>query len=159
MEDRYPLLVDVLRLLPGIRPVCERYRLGEAKLRASRSPKLMAYFNGIPLTLLQLEELFVYRERGGPRVSQEGAKLLLKLFDDGAFDRSDPRSVPGGLELLTHYSAGRASVIDYRRPNVRRARQTHDAKKRVEHLERKRVEHVESLSIAGLRNIVFHRLT
>ena len=45
MVVRYPLLVDALRLLPGVRPVCERYRLGEAKLRASRSPKLVAYFN------------------------------------------------------------------------------------------------------------------
>jgi hypothetical protein len=138
MEDHYPRLVDVLRLLPGIRPVCERYRLGEAKLRASRSPKLMAYFNGISLTLQQLEELFVYGERGGPRVSQEGARLLLQLFDNGAFDRSDPRSVPGGLELLTHYSAGRASVIDYGRPKVRRARQANQ----------KRVERIEMPSIA-----------
>jgi hypothetical protein len=152
MGVRYPLLVDVLRLLPGVRPVCERYRLGEAKLRASRSPKLMAYFNGIPLTLSQLEQLFVYGERGGPRVSQEGAKLLLKLFDDSAFDRSDPRSVPGGLELLMHYSAGRASVMDYSRPKVRRARQADDVKKRVGHVER------PSITPHGPSNVITHRL-
>jgi hypothetical protein len=152
MGDRYPLLVDALRLLPGIRPVCERYRLGEAKLRASRSPKLLAYFSGIALALPQLEELFVYGERGGPRVSQEGAQLLLKLFDDGAFDRSHPRSVPGGLELLMHYSAGRASVIDYSRPKVRRARLANDVEKRAAHVERRPV------AAPALRNVVFHRL-
>ena len=106
-----------------MRPVCERYRLGEAKLRASRSPKLVAYFNGVALTLSQLEELFVYGEHGGPRVSQEGAKLLLKLFDDAAFDQSDPRSVAGGLELLTQYSQGHARVLDYRVPKARHPRQ------------------------------------
>jgi hypothetical protein len=135
MGDRYPLLVDALRLLPGVRPVCERYRLGEAKLRASRSPKLMAYFNGIPLTLLQLEELFVYGGRGGPRVSQEGAKLLLGLFDDNAFDRSDSRSVPGGLELLTQYSQGHASVIDYRLPRAGPPRQYRKVEKSTERVE------------------------
>ena len=152
MEDRYPLLVDALRLLPGVRPVRERYRLGEAKLRASRSPKLMAYFSAIALTLAQLETLFVYGARGGPRVSPEGAKLLLKLFDDGAFDRSIPRTVSGGLELLVHYSAGRASVIDYRRPGARRARRANDVKKRV--------ERVDSLSVSGpsTRAVVVHRL-
>src|SRR4029450_11205772 len=33
----YPRLVDALRLLPRIRPVCERLRLGEAKHEASLS--------------------------------------------------------------------------------------------------------------------------
>jgi hypothetical protein len=119
MAGRYPLLVECLRLLPGVRPVCERYRLGEAKLRAARSSRLGADFNGVQLTLAELDELFIYDEFGGPRVSQEGAKLLLRLFDDGAFDRSAPRSVPGGLELLKDYSTGRASVIDYRPPRRR----------------------------------------
>jgi hypothetical protein len=111
----------------------------------------MADFSGVPLTRALLEELFIYSELGGPRVSREGAKLLLKLFDDGAFDRSESRSVSGGLELLTHYSAGRASVIDYSRPKVRRARQVNDVKRRVEHVER--------LSIAGPNNVIRHRLT
>lgn len=119
MAGRYPLLVDALRLLPGIRPVCERHRLGEAKLRAALSPRLVVDFNGVPLTRAQLDQLFIYNELGGPRVSQEGAKLLLELFDEGAFDRSDPRSVPGGLDLLKRYSTGRASIIDYKRPRRR----------------------------------------
>jgi hypothetical protein len=110
----YPLLVNALRLLPGIRPVCERHRLGEAKHRASLSPRRSASVNGVPVTLVQLEELFLYNEHGGPRVSQEGAALLLQLFAEGAFDSSDCREVEGGLELLTQYSKGLATVIDYR---------------------------------------------
>src|SRR5512145_1171101 len=119
----YPLLVNALRLLPGIRPVCERRQLGEAKHRASLSPRRSASVNGVPVTLAQLEELFLYNEHGGPRVSQEGAALLLQLFARGAFDSSDCRKVEGGLELLTQYSKGLATVIDYRfRARVRRPR-------------------------------------
>ena len=114
LRSPYPLLVNALRLLPGIRPVCERHRLGEAKHRASLSPRRSASVNGVPVTLVQLEELFLYNEHGGPRVSQEGAALLLQLFAQGAFDSSDCRKVEGGLELLTQYSKGLAIVIDHR---------------------------------------------
>jgi hypothetical protein len=110
----YPSLVDALCLLPGIRPACERDRLGEAKHRASCSPRQIASVNGTPVTLPQLEELFLYNEHGGPRVSPVGAALLLDLFRRGAFDSSACREVEGGLELLTQYSKGLATIIDYR---------------------------------------------
>ena len=71
----YPSLVDALRLLPNIRPVCERHRLGEAKHQASLSPDRTASVNGVPVTLLELEELFLDSERGSPRVSPAGSDL------------------------------------------------------------------------------------
>src|SRR5262245_24296076 len=89
--DCYPLLVDALRLLPGIRPVHERHQLGMAKHLASFSASRTTNVSGITLTLAQLEELFIYGERGGPRISQQGAKLLLQLFEQGAFDAFDCR--------------------------------------------------------------------
>ena len=92
----YPSLVDALRLLPNIRPVCERHRLGEAKHHASLSPDRTASVNGVSVTLLELEELFLDSERGSPRVSQAGAALLLRLFEQGAFDFSECRPVEGG---------------------------------------------------------------
>ena len=110
----YPSLVDALRLLPNIRPVCERHRLGEAKHLASLSASRTASVNGVPVTLLELEELFLDCERGSPRVSQAGATLLLHLFEEGAFDFSECRPVEGGLELLTQYSKGLATLIEPR---------------------------------------------
>jgi hypothetical protein len=110
----YPALVDALRLLPNIRPVCERHRLGEAKHLASLSPSRTASVNGVPVSLLELEELFLDSERGSPRVSQAGARLLLRLFEGGAFDSSECRPVEGGLELLTQYSKGLATLIEPR---------------------------------------------
>jgi len=110
----YPSLVDALRLLPNIRPVCERHRLGEAKHEASRSPDRTASVNGVSVTLVELEELFLHNERGIPCVSQEGAALLLRLFEQGAFDISGCRPVNGGLELLRQYSKGKATLITSR---------------------------------------------
>ena len=109
----YPLLVDLLRLLPGIRPVHERHQLGVAKHRASLSSSGTADVDGVPVTLAQLEELFSCGETGRPRVSPQGASFLLYLFAEGAFDAFDCRKVEGGLELLTQYSKGLATVIDY----------------------------------------------
>jgi hypothetical protein len=110
----YPSLVDALRLLPNIRLVCERHRLGEAKHDASRSPDRTASINGVSVTLAELEELFLHNKRGIPCVSQEGAALLLRLFEQGAFDISGSRPVDGGLELLTQYSQGKATLINSR---------------------------------------------
>jgi hypothetical protein len=110
----YPSLVDALRLLPNIRPVSERHRLGEAKYHASLSPDRTASVNGVSVTLAELEELFLHSERGSPRVSQAGAALLLRLFEQGAFDFSECRPVEGGLELLTQYSKGLATLIEPR---------------------------------------------
>jgi hypothetical protein len=110
----YPSLVDALRLLPNIRPVCERHHLGEAKHQASLSPDRISSVNGVPVTLLELEELFLESERGSPRVSQAGAALLLRLYSEGAFDFSECRMVEGGVELLTQYSKGLATLIEPR---------------------------------------------
>lgn len=108
----YPSLVDALRLLPHIRPVCERHRLGEARHEASHSPDRTASFNGVSVPLIELEELFLNSERGSPRVSQAGAALLLRLFEKEAFDFAECRPVEGGLELLTQYSKGLATLIE-----------------------------------------------
>jgi hypothetical protein len=124
----YPLLVDALRLLPNIRPVCERHRLGEAKHRASLSPDCTASFSGISLTLLELEELFLSIGGRGPRISEAGAALLLRLFEQGAFDATENRPVKGGLELLAQYSKGLVTLLGSnfwtrpRRPAVPRMR-------------------------------------
>ena len=107
----YPLLVDALRLLPDIRPVCERHRLGEAKHQASLSPDRTACFSGVAVTLLELEELFLSIGGRGPRVSEAGAALLLRLFERGAFDATENRPVEGGLELLAQYSKGQVTLL------------------------------------------------
>ena len=154
----YPYLVDALRLLPGIRPVCERHRLGEAKHRASLSPDRTTSVNGVPVTLAQLDELFLYNEHGGPRVSQEGAALLLELFGRGAFDSSDCREVMGGLELLTQYSKGLATVIDYRfGGRIRRPRSSALAE-RLEQSKARAVRVAIAHPSAGL-DVIVHRLT
>jgi hypothetical protein len=107
------LLVDALRLLPGIRPVYERHQLGEAKHCAAHSPDRTAQVNGVSVTLFELEELFVWGEDGrGPRVSRAGAALLIRLFEQNAFEVGQPRSVPEGLELLRQYSEGLATLLD-----------------------------------------------
>ena len=109
-----PSLVDALRLLPNIRPVSERHRLGVAKYHASLSPDRTASVNGVSVTLVELEELFLESERGSPCVSHDGAALLLRLFEQGAFDFSECRPVEGGVELLTQYSKGLATLIEPR---------------------------------------------
>jgi hypothetical protein len=106
----YPLLVDALRLLPGVRPVRERDELGQAKHRASMTG--MGDVHGAPVSNAQLEQLFIYDERGGgPRVSPAGAAFLLRLFHEGVLERLDARTVDGGVDLLAAYAEGRASVI------------------------------------------------
>src|SRR4030095_13247554 len=72
----FPLLVDALRLLPDVRPVCERHRLGEARHRALHAPDGTTFINGVSVTLQEIEELFLRIEWGSPRVSQQGAALL-----------------------------------------------------------------------------------
>ena len=120
----YPLLVEALRLLPGIRQRHERDRLGQAKYQAARSPSLSATFNGMTITLAELEELFVYDRQGRPRVSPAGATLLLRLFSEGAFCSVEDRNVEGDPELLAQYAKGLATVIDrnYWREGARKAR-------------------------------------
>ena len=110
-SSQFPLLVEALRLLPGISPRQERDRLGEAKYLASHSPTLITDFNGVELTVTRLQELFVRDKQGRPRVSPEGATLLLHLYEERAFPSFGDRRVAGDLELLTQYSRGLATVI------------------------------------------------
>jgi hypothetical protein len=105
------LLVDALRLLPGVRPVAERNRLGEARHRASRAKAGIASFNGIDLTLAQLGELFIYDAHGRPCVSPAGAALLLELHGKGAFVHAPARQHMGNQQLLVDYAKGLAVVI------------------------------------------------
>src|SRR5512147_2521123 len=88
-RSAFPSLVEALRLLPDIRPVCERDRLGEVKHEASRAGSRTAYVNGVSVTLQELDELFLDGEGGSPRVSPAGAGLLLRLFSRGAFESAD----------------------------------------------------------------------
>jgi len=105
-------LLDALRLLPNVRPACERDRLGEAKYYASRSRNRTASLNGVTVSLAELEELFRHCEGGSPRISPDGAALLLRLFEQGAFDQPECREVGGGLELLAQYSRGLATLVE-----------------------------------------------
>ena len=156
----YPLLVDALRLLPGTRPVRERYELGEAKYRASLSPNRTADVNGVPVTLAQLEELFLYGERGGPRISQEGARFLLHLFRQGAFDSFGCRKVEGGLDLLVQYSEGLATVLDYTLwRTVRRPGESHAASTPTVQKSTGRAEGFLITTNPRRPNVVAHRLT
>jgi hypothetical protein len=119
-------------LLPNIRPVCERHRLGEAKHHASLSPDRTAAVNGVSITLVELEELFLESERGSPRISQAGAALLLRLYEQGAFDFFECRPVEGGVELLTQYSKGLATLIEPRFWGSARRQQPRAPTKRIE---------------------------
>jgi hypothetical protein len=155
----YASLLDALRLLPNIRPACERDRLGEAKYHASCSPDHTASVNGVPVTLLELQELFLHTEAGGsPRISPAGAALLLRLFEQGAFDLPEHRQVEGGLELLAQYSKGLATLIEtafWRK--ARRPRSVEPAQR----LEQRRVPAVEVSTVrrpAGGFNVTVHRL-
>jgi hypothetical protein len=123
--EPYPLLINALRLLPDIRPVYERRRLGEAKHCADHSADRTAWMNGVSVALVNLQELFVWSERG-PRVSPAGAALLIHLFEQKAFEPGERRLVPGGMELLTQYSRGLASLLEasFRRTNRRPGRRS-----------------------------------
>jgi hypothetical protein len=119
----YPVLLEALRLLPGISPRQARDHLGEAKYLAARSPGHTAVLNGVRVTLGQLEELFVRDQQGRPRVSPAGAAVLLHLFEEGALPVDD-RKVEGNCEVLAQYAKGLATVIafDHRRGAPRKAR-------------------------------------
>ena len=155
----YASLLDALRLLPNIRPACERDRLGEAKYHASCSPDHTASVNGVSVTLIELQELFLHTEGGGsPRISPAGAALLLRLFEQGAFDYPEHRQVEGGLELLTQYSKGLATLVEtafWRK--ARRPRSVEPA----QIFEQRRVPAVEATTVrrpaAGF-NVTIHRL-
>lgn len=119
------LLLDALRLLPGVKPMSVRNRLGEAKYWAGRAPQAVGQFEGVPLKLAELEELFIMDDQGRPCVSQAGAALLVDLYERGIFDCTPARNGSGNLELLTRYSRGESVVIEkpprVRTPRPRRA--------------------------------------
>jgi hypothetical protein len=129
--QRYPLLLDALRLLPGIGPRHERERLGEAKYLASRSATPSTEFNGVPVQLAELQELFIDDEAGRPRVSPCGARLLIHLHNAGAFAGLEERGVQGNLEVLARYAEGLASVLElnYWRGATHKARPIPEAKR------------------------------
>jgi len=157
--DPYPLLVDALRLLPGIRPVYERHRLGEAKHCAFHSPEHTALVNGISVTLLELEELFL-GEGGSPRVSPTGAALLIRLFEQEGFEVGEPRSVPGGLELLTQYAKGLATLVDAK-SSRRSRRKVRRSPTRVQAAAERPATPVEDPGVSARNpwtNAVMHRL-
>jgi hypothetical protein len=105
---RRPLLIDVLRLLP-VQPVRERDTLGVARYRALREG--WGKVHGVRLSLEELNEVFVAEEGSQPRVSREGARLLLKLYEEGALERSPKRGSEAGIELLQAFVAGTASIV------------------------------------------------
>jgi len=151
----YPLLVDALRLLPDIRPVCERYRLGEAKLYASLSRDRTASINGVSVTLLELEELFLDNGGRGPCISQAGAALLVRLFEQGAFDAGDSRPVERGLELLSQYSKGLATLLGSNFwPRARRQARSY----RRDDAARVPVTDTPIASVSHWSNVTVHRL-
>ena len=71
-------------------------------------------------------------EHGSPRISQAGAALLLRLFEQGAFNLFECRPVEGGVELLTQYSKGLATLIEPRFWGSARRQQPRAPTKRVE---------------------------
>lgn len=113
---QYLRLVDALRLLPGVKPASERNRLGEAKYWATRSPEGIATWNGIRVTLAELEQLFIPDAQSRPCVSPAGAKLLLDLYRRDAFELLDGRKASGDLDLLTRYANGEAVPMSELRP-------------------------------------------
>lgn len=105
---RCPLLLDVLRLLP-VHPLRERDVLGLARFRARRAG--WGVVHGVRLASGDLEELFLDQDGGHPRVSREGARLLLDLYQKGVLEASPTRDADGGVELLEAYADGRASIV------------------------------------------------
>jgi hypothetical protein len=90
--------------------------------------------------------LFLESERGSPRISQAGAALLLRLFEQGAFGFFECRPVEGGVELLTQYSKGLATLIEPRLWGNARRQQPLAPTKRVK---RKKRLPAREVSIAG----------
>jgi hypothetical protein len=105
------LLLDALRLLPGVKPLSVRSRLGEAKYWAGKAPDGTAQYEGVPLKLADLEELFIMDEQGRPCVSPAGATLLLQLYEAGVFECVQARKTVGDLELLRRYAQGEAVAV------------------------------------------------
>ena len=103
-----PLLIDALRLLP-VHPLTERDELGQARYQALRQGS--GEVHGTAVSLEDLQELFVQGDDGHPRISREGACVLLELYQEGVLEIARHKAVEGGVELLQAYAQGRASII------------------------------------------------
>jgi hypothetical protein len=102
------MLIDALRLL-AVQPVKERDELGQARYCAAREG--VGTVHGVPVSNEDLEELFIQDSAGAPRISREGARVLLELFREGVLEASREKRAQGGFELLEAYAQGRASII------------------------------------------------
>jgi len=103
------LLLDALRLLPGIKPVREREELGVAKHQARL--RGMGEVHGVPVPHDQLEQMFLHGETGSPRISPLGVRYLLRLYDEGVFEHEGNAGGTQGLELLAANAEERASIL------------------------------------------------
>ena len=102
----YPLLIDTLRLLP-VQPFREREELGLARHLAQR--RGFGEVRGVRLPAKDLDELFVQKVPGAPRVSSRGAQVLLDLLRRGALEIIHRRA-KDDVELLEAYAQGQASI-------------------------------------------------
>jgi hypothetical protein len=117
--------------------------------------------NGVWVTLLELEEVFVWSEAGGgPRVSPAGAALLVRLFEQNVFELGEPRSIPGGMELLNLYSKGLVTLLNAsfsRKPRRSTRRASSRPKRAAQHSAAPTEEHVLSVRNPWV-NATTHRL-
>jgi hypothetical protein len=113
-------LIDVLRLLP-VQPYKERDVLGRARYEALQAGR--GEVHGVPVAAGDLNQLFLDSAPGGPKVSQQGARLLLRLLREDVLDVVEERQQEACIELLEAYAEGRASILGttfWARPRGRR---------------------------------------
>ena len=101
-------MIDALRLLP-VQPLKERDELGRARYAALRRGCGEGHANSVRLP--DLEELFLEVDGSAPRISREGARLLLELYHEGVFETSLHRDAAADVDLLEAYAQGRASIL------------------------------------------------
>jgi hypothetical protein len=106
-QSSYALLTDALRLLP-VHPSNERSVLGLARFHAAHAGS--SEVRGQSLSLDELNELFI-EDVPGPRISHKGARLLLKLFYEGALEVLAENEDEIHIEVLEAYAAARASIV------------------------------------------------
>jgi hypothetical protein len=125
MQPRVPetalvSLIDALRLLP-VQPHKERDALGQARYEAIHSGR--GDVHGVPVSGDELNQLFLDAAPGGPRVSKQGALLLLRLFREDVLEVVEERLQEACIDLLEAYAEGRASILGtnfWTRPRGRR---------------------------------------
>jgi hypothetical protein len=105
---RCTMLIDALRLL-AVQPMRDRDELGQARHCAACEG--VGDVHGVAVSHDDLEQLFIQDFDGAPRISREGARVLLELFREGVLEVSREKRAKGGFELLEAYAQGRASII------------------------------------------------